>query len=288
MRLGRLVTVLTILVLAAVPLLGCSLCSTVTESANKLFGRSQPETTTGETESSGTVVETQLPPPSTTQEQALLILTQRRGNAARTAILDTLRYHTSLGSEQGTRFVVLWLARKGRWAMFQGRTENEGTEVEALLRYNPASASWRAVGFAKGGWKQIVAGDYPQAPRAIFSGARAWPEETSGTSGSSGFRNLTNRKGDSTRSAVLDAIRANLGWSINGKKIIFTVKWMGVQGNWAYFRGEEYNVKLPLDVLLKRSGGTWVVIETQGEGDFTQTIRQGHPEAPSAIFNGYQ
>lgn len=274
-----------VLALAGTLLLGCALCQSVTDSAKKLFGGgSQEATTTSETTGTDSTVETQLPPPPASS--TLVILTQRRGNPTRTAILDTLRYHTGLGSERGSLFVVLWLAKKGDWAMFQGRTEKNGTAVEALLTYNDASGAWRVVGFAKGGWKQIVAADYPQAPRAIFTGTRAWPADTGGSRGSA-FRNLTNRKGNSTRTAILDAIRANMGWTINGKKIVFTVRWLGVQGNWAYFVGEEYNVKLPLDVLLKKSGGSWNVIVTQGEGDFPQTIRQAHPEAPRAIFNGY-
>ncbi len=283
---GRAVALSAIILLTALPLLGCSLCQTFTESAGKLFGGGSQETTTTETTGTDSTVETQLPLPlQETGESQLVVLTQRRGNATRTAILDTLRYHTGMGSERGSLFVVLWLAKKGRWAMFQGRTEKNGTPVEALLTYNVTSGAWRVVGFAKGGWKQVVAGDYPQAPAAVFSGARAWPAEVGSSSG--GFRNLTNRKSSSTRAAILDAIRANMGWTINGKKIVFTVKWLGEQDGWAYFVGEEYNVKLPLDCLLRRSGGTWRVIVTQGEGDFPQTIRQAHPEAPSAIFDGY-
>jgi len=284
---GRTAAVAIIILLAALPLLGCGLCQTFTESASKLFGGGDSqETTTTEATGTDSTVETQLPPPEEAQESQLVILTQRRGNATRTAILETLRYHTGMGSERGSLFVVLWLAKKGRWAMFQGRTERNGTPVEAVLTYNAASGAWRVVGFAKGGWKQVVRADYPQAPAAIFSGARAWPAEVGSASG--GFRNLTNKKSSSTRAAILDAIRANMGWTINGKKIVFTVRWLGEQDGWAYFVGEEYNVKLPLDCLLRKSGGTWRVIVTQGEGDFPQTIRQAHPEAPSAIFDGYQ
>ena len=195
MNRARAAALAIILILSATPLLGCGLCQTMTESANKIFGGKQEATTTSGTETSGTVVETQLPPPpeGSKGEPALIILTQRRGNTTRTAILDAVRYYSAMGAEKGARFVVLWMAKKGYWAMMQGRTENEGTKVEALLRWRPSEGRWRLIGFSTAGWRQVTAAGYPDAPREVFSGARAWPKETAGSSGGSTFQNLTTR-----------------------------------------------------------------------------------------------
>jgi len=274
--------ILLVIVLAALPLLGCGVLRTMVDSAGKLFGGGESTVAGGATvsnESSATTTNPE-PPPA----KPLVILTQRRGNPIRTAILDTLRHYPGLGDENGSRFVVLWLAMKDNWAMMQGRTEGRRTEVEALLKRD-GTGNWTVVSFSKGSWLAITSAGYPQAPKPIFSGARAWPKEK--TSSASGFRNLTNAKGNATRTAILDAVRASMGWSINGKKIVFTVRWLGVQGNWAYLVAEEYNVKLPLDCLLRRSGSGWAVVLTQGEGDFERTIRQQYPNVPQAIFDGY-
>lgn len=288
-RLVRAAVLLMVLALIAFPLLGCGLVRNFTESLGKLFGGGGQETEleTTSTETSPTVTTTPTPTEwSPSSAGPLVILTQRRGHPTRTAILDALRYYPGLGSEKGTLFVVLWLGVKGDWAMMQGRTEKNGTAVEALLQRNQ-DKEWKVLGFSKGGWKAVTAAGYPESPPEIFSGARAWPRETA-SSGGGGFRNLTNKRGNPTRTEILNTMRASQGWNINGKKIVYTVKWLGVQGNWAYCVATEYNTKMPMDVLLRYSSGSWRMVETQGEGDFPRTIREQYPNVPQAIFDGYR
>jgi hypothetical protein len=232
----------------------------------------------GETSTStpdGSVVDTALPPPTTNPNR--VILTQRRGNALRTRILDTLRRDPRLGSERGTKFVVQWLAVQGHWAFFQGLTEVRLAPVEALLHSNTAG-TWRVVEMAMTNGRKIAASRYASAPQAIWG-----PPSFSlapRAKASSDLLILTNARGNSTRSAILDSLRGEFT-----PQTLFSVEWLRVKGGWAYFQGMTLPYNMPIDAILRHRSWGWEVVEVQGEGDFPVSIPDKYSgSAPNAIF----
>ena len=208
------------------------------------------------------------------------ILTQARGNAVRTQILDAIRNNDAMGGEQGQRFVVNWLAIQAPWGMFQGWTEDKGTPVEALI--NLKDGVWRVSKLERYQGTKITPGRFPSVPARVFGpasfslNAYRRPEPAGDD-----LLILTNARGNTTRQAILDACRAEIG----DASIKWVVKWLRVKNGWAYFIGETSPTQMPVDAILRRGSRGWAVLEMQGEGDFPQSIPQKwRGDAPDDIF----
>lgn len=203
----------------------------------------------------------------------LRILTQSRANPVRAAVLDAIRKDSRMGAERGTRFVVRWLAVQNPWAMFQGETEGRDTPVEALLKN--VDGRWVVLDLQKTNGRKITWARYPRVPRGVFGPASfsLAPRDP--------LLVLTNARGDSRRTAILDALRDELG----PPPPTFVVRWLRVKSGYAYFMGDMAQYRMPIDaILIKRSWG-WDVLEIQGEGDFPVSIPAKYSgRAPRVIF----
>ena len=232
-------------------------------------GQSADETQPGG-DSSGGVTKPSNPAP-------FRILTQARSNPVRKLLLDTVRTDPQMGSERGAVFVVRWLAVQSPWAMFQGETEGKRTPVEALLKR--VGDEWTVVDMQKTNGRKITHARYPSVPSRVFGPAsfslakRTDPDD---------LQILTNARGNSTRNAILDALRGRFT-----NDTVFVVSWLRVKSGWAYFQGDARTPggELPCDAMFKRRSWGWEVLVVQGEGDFPESIPEMYAaEAPGSIF----
>lgn len=204
----------------------------------------------------------------------LRILTQARANPVRKAVLDAIRTDPKMGSEQGSTFVVRWLAVQNPWAMFQGETSGRNTPVEALLKN--VSGQWMVMDLQKTNGRKITAAVHPSVPRGVFGPASfsLAPRDP--------LLILTNARGNATRKAILDALRRRFT-----PDTLFSVRWLRVKSGYAYIYGDAQTPggALPFDAILKKRSWGWDVLTIQGEGDFPASIPDQYDHiAPGAIF----
>jgi hypothetical protein len=172
--------------------------------------------------------------------------------------------------------------------------------VEAFLKKE--NGRWKAVTFgiaSTDAWWELLAEDYPQAPREIFPWLDSTPDREAAAA-------------QAERRAIMDALRARVSPELGLQDIVFNVSrgtfrtddgWCWLEGN-VELRGggvpvtggtlhEDYHREgdpLRVEALLKKENGRWVVLEhgVASTDAWWDGIAERYPGLPLSLFPDLQ
>lgn len=96
------------------------------------------------------------------------------------------------------------------------------------------------------------------------------------------LRILTQARFNPVRKEILDMLRSDPRMG-SEKGTRFVVRWLAVQNPWAMFQGETEGRLTPVEALLRRVDGEWVVIDLQ-KTNGRKIKPADYPSAPPAVF----